>query len=53
MGLSADVFTDTIKALMHDPRVWGAFLAIALIIGFVAMLAIWAKKSQPESRDIY
>lgn len=53
MGLSADVFTDMIQALLHSPRVWGAFLAIALIIGFIAMLVIWAKKSQPESRDIY
>lgn len=45
MGYGAEAVTDFMQMIMKNPHLWGAILAGTLIIGFVALLYIWAKNS--------
>jgi len=45
VGYGAEAVTDFMNMIMKNPHLWGAILAGALIVGFIALLYIWAKNS--------
>jgi len=51
MAINADMFTDMIQAAMKNPHVWAVILSIVLIIGFVALIYLWASNSEAIRRD--